>query len=133
MWHKELERQNAIKQSKSDFANRWQPPGTDLLEDSRFHCNDGPIDFALDVINQRHRRQLTFVIRILHAMEAAPAYSPLEWWSKDGVAGNFQVSAPSANKRGGGGGASQAPAHVATEALGFVLPGLSELSDSSRL
>jgi hypothetical protein len=54
------------------------PPGPDLLEDSRFHCNDGPIiGFALDVISQWHK-ELAFILRFLHAIEAAPAYSPHE-------------------------------------------------------
>ncbi len=74
MWHTELERQNAIRQRKPDLSNKWQPP--DLLEDSRFHCNDGPIGFALDVISQWHR-QMQFVICFLHAMEATPTFFSL--------------------------------------------------------
>ncbi len=45
-------------------------PGADLQEVNRFHCNDGPIGFALDAISQWHK-QLTFVVRFLHAMKAA--------------------------------------------------------------
>ncbi len=112
MWHAELERQNAIRQRKPDLSNKWQPP--ELLEVSRFHCNDRPIGFALDVISQWHR-QLQFVIRFLRAIEATVAYSPRERWDADGVADTSQVPAPPANKRGTGSRAAQAPAHFTTE------------------
>ncbi len=45
MWHAELERQNAITQSKPHFSNKWQPPVGPNTH--RFHCDDGPIGFAL--------------------------------------------------------------------------------------
>jgi hypothetical protein len=92
IWHTELERQNGIRQTKPNLANKWQPPSADLLEDNRFHCNDGPIGFALDVINQWHR-QLMFTIRFLNAMEATPAYSPRKWGNAGGVADTSQISA----------------------------------------
>ncbi len=46
-----------------------------MQEENRFHCNDGPIGFALDAISQWHK-QLTFVISFLHAMEAARPIIP---------------------------------------------------------
>jgi hypothetical protein len=73
------------------------------------------------VISQWHK-QLTFVIRFLHAMEAAPAYSPLEYPNTDGAADTFQVPAPFANKRGGGSRAAQATACAATEDTSSAQP-----------
>ncbi len=34
-WHRELKRQRALRQSKPAFANKWQPPGPELLEGNR--------------------------------------------------------------------------------------------------
>ncbi len=83
-WHRELERQKDLKQSKPAFAGRWQPPGAELLEENRFRCCDGPIGFALDVISQWHR-ELRSVLRFLQEMEAVVAYSPLELWGCEGA------------------------------------------------
>ncbi len=47
-------------------------------------------------------------------MEAAPVYHPLEYPNTDGATDTFQIPAPFANKRGGGGRAAQATAHAAT-------------------
>ncbi len=77
IWQRELERQRAIMQSKPAFANKWQPPGPDLLEGNRVRCNEGPICFALDVISQWHK-EYRFVVGFLEEMEAAVAFSPLE-------------------------------------------------------
>jgi hypothetical protein len=52
LWQRELERQKALRQSKSVFAYKWQPPGSDLLDLNRVRCNEGPMGFALDVISQ---------------------------------------------------------------------------------
>ncbi len=76
-WNIELERQNAIKPTIAGLADQWQPPGPALLEDNRFRCYEGPIGFALDVIFQWHK-ELAFVLRFLHSMEATPAYHPTE-------------------------------------------------------
>jgi hypothetical protein len=111
MWHAELERQNAIAQSKPHLSNKWKPP---VWPDAhRFHCDDGPIGFALDMIT-RWQRQLQFVIRFLHAMEATVTYSPRERWDADGVTNTSQAPAPPANKRGSGSRAAQAPTHFTT-------------------
>jgi hypothetical protein len=96
-------------------------PGPELLEESRFRCSEGPIGFALNVISQWHK-ELRFVLRFLHAMEAAPAYHPLEYMNTDGAVDTSQVPDPSANKRGGGGRAAQAPARVATEGTTSAQP-----------
>ncbi len=53
-------------------------PGLALLEDNRFRCYEGPIGFALDVISQWHK-ELAFVLRFLHSMEAMPAYPPTNY------------------------------------------------------
>ncbi len=119
MWHTELERQNTIRQRKPDLSNKWQPP--ELLEDSRFHCNDGPIGFALDVISQWHR-QLQFGMRFLHTMEATVAFSPRERGNADEAADTYQVPVPPANNRGAGHRASQAPAHSTTEDTSSARP-----------
>ncbi len=99
MWHAELERQNAITQSKPHLSNKWQPlVGPDT---HRFHCDDGPIGFALDMIAQWHR-QLQFVNRFIQAMEATVTFNPRERWDAYGVANTSQVPAPPANNRGPG-------------------------------
>jgi hypothetical protein len=77
-------------------------PGPELLEESRFRRNEGPIGFALDVISQWNK-ELRFVLRFLHAMQAAPDYHPLEYMNTDGAVDTSQVPYPSANKREGGG------------------------------
>jgi hypothetical protein len=51
MWHAELERQNAIAQSKPHFSNKWQPPVWPDLQ---------------------------FVIRFIQAMKATVTFSPRE-------------------------------------------------------
>ncbi len=51
IWQRELERQRALKQSKPAFVYKWQPPGSDLLDQNKVRCNEGPIGFALDVIS----------------------------------------------------------------------------------
>jgi hypothetical protein len=52
MWQRELKRRTHLSEIRPEFASEWQPPGADLLEENRFHCNDGPIGFALDAISQ---------------------------------------------------------------------------------
>ncbi len=51
-WSRELERRNALKQSKPAFVSKWKPPGPGLLDENKFRCSEGPIGFALDVISQ---------------------------------------------------------------------------------
>ncbi len=114
MWQRELGHRSNLSEVRPEFASEWQPPDADMQEENRFHCNDGPIGFALDAISQWHK-QLTFVVRFLHAMEAAPAYSSLEYANAYGTADHSQVPAPYSNNRGGGSRTAQATARAATE------------------
>ncbi len=50
MWQRELGRRTNLSEIRPEFVSEWKPPGADLLEENRFHCNDGPISFALDAI-----------------------------------------------------------------------------------
>jgi hypothetical protein len=121
-WLRELERQNAIKQSKPNTAGQWQPPGPELLEESRFRCYEGPIGFALDVISQWHK-ELAFVLRFLRAMEAAPVYHPLEHMlHTDRAVDTYRVPAPTAENRGGGSRAARAPTRAPKEGTSSAQP-----------
>jgi hypothetical protein len=123
-WPYVAERAGAPKQpfrGKARVRQRVAAPGADLQEENRFHCNDGPIRFALDAISQWHK-QLTFVIRYLHTMEAAPAYSPLEYTNAYGTADHSQIPAPDTNNRGSGSRTAQATAHAATEGTSSSKP-----------
>ena len=121
MWQRELGRRSNLSEVRPEFASEWQPPGADLLEENRFHCNDGPIGFALDAISQWHK-QLTFVVRFLHSMEAAPVFSPLEYANAYGTADHSQVPAPYSNNRGGGSRTAQATARAVTEGTSSAQP-----------
>jgi hypothetical protein len=101
MWQRELKRRTHLSEVRPEFASEWQLPGADLLEENRFHCNDGPIGFALDAISQWHK-QLTFAVQFLLGMEAAPTFSPLEYANAYGTEAHSQVPAPYSNNRGGG-------------------------------
>jgi hypothetical protein len=83
IWQRELERQRALKQSKPVFVYKRQPPGSDLLDQNRVRCNEGPIGFVLDVISQWHKNY-RFVNSFLAEMEATIAFSPLENWGQEG-------------------------------------------------
>ncbi len=120
-WIRELERQNAIKQSKPDIAGKRQPPGPELLEESRFRCYEGPIGFGLDVISQWHR-ELAFVLRFLHAMNSAPVYHSFEFGNAVGAVDTSRVPTPTAEEKGGGGRAAWAPARAATEGTSSAQP-----------
>ncbi len=99
IWHRELEWQRALKQSNSAFANKWQPPGPELIEESRVRCNERPFGFALDPLSQWHK-ELRYVLRFLQEMEAGVAYSPLERWGSEGALNTSQVINPPTISRG---------------------------------
>jgi hypothetical protein len=121
-WLRELKSQNATMQSKPGIADQWQPPGPELLEESRFRCYEGPIGFVLDVISQWHK-ELAFVLRFLHAMDAAPAYHPIEYILRtDKVVDTHRVPTPTAENRGGGGRAVRAPTRAPKEGTSSAQP-----------
>ncbi len=109
-WQRDLEWQRALKQSKPAFANKWQPPGPELLEGNRVRCNKGPICFALEVISQWHK-EYRFVVGFLEEMEATVAYFPLENWGHESFDASKTLSFINpATYKGSGGQASTAPA-----------------------
>jgi hypothetical protein len=78
-WSRELERQEALKASKPPaISNRWQPPGSGLLEENKFRCNKGPIGFALDVISQWHKEFIRTVLCFLQTMNATANFPSRE-------------------------------------------------------
>jgi hypothetical protein len=109
IWQRELERQRALKQSKPAFVYKWQLPGSDLLDQNKVRCNEGPIGFALDVISQWHKIY-RFVVGFLDEMEATIAFSPLESWGQEGYDPSRPVNLHPASYRSGGNHASSAPA-----------------------
>ncbi len=89
-------------------------PGPELLEESRFRCYEGPIGFALDVISQ-WLRELAFVLRFLHSMEAMPAYHPIEYILRTDKVVDTRLPATAADNRSGGSRAVRGPTRAPKE------------------
>jgi hypothetical protein len=96
-------------------------PGPELLEDNRFRCYEGPIGFALDVISQWHR-ELAFVLRFLHSMEAMPAYHPTEYTLRKDKVDDTRLPVTATDNRGGGSRAVKGPTRAPREGTSSAQP-----------
>jgi hypothetical protein len=101
-------------------------PGPSLLEDNRFRCYEGSIGFALDVISQWHK-ELAFVLRFLHSMEAMPAYHSTEYAlpADNGNDTRFPVAAK--YNRGGDSRAVKSPTRAPKEGTSSAQPPRTQL------
>ncbi len=96
-------------------------PGPALLEDSRFRCYEGPIGFALDVISQWHK-ELAFILRFLHSMEAMPAYHPTEYALPADNGNDIRFPVTAKYSRGGDSRAVKGPTRAPKEGTSSAQP-----------